>query len=197
MSFNPQYLATPTTLGEGQRTTGSVDASGALRVTSTGAGAAATTIQGAAADDAAVAGNPVLVAGKYESTLNTQENGDVSTLKTDANGRLLVTRTGLTPVVTSVAASSKVLSAAACNLHGVNVTSGAVAGYALIYNLSAAPIDGTVTPVKTYALAANSSLEVGFDPPLLMSTGAVVAFSSTGPFTQTLSATAFIGGEVS
>lgn len=35
MSFNPQYKASPDTLLEGQRTTGTVDSSGALRVSGT------------------------------------------------------------------------------------------------------------------------------------------------------------------
>lgn len=89
MSFNPIYRASPQTLEEGNRTTGTVDNTGALRVALSGSGSSSSTVQGPAADDAAVVGNPVLVAGKYESTLNTVENGDVSTLKTDANGRLL------------------------------------------------------------------------------------------------------------
>lgn len=90
MSFNPQYKATPTTLIEGQHTTGSVDSTGALRVVG-GTGASSNTVQGTAADDAAVVGNPVMAGGKYEATPNTVEDGDASFLKVDANGRLLVT----------------------------------------------------------------------------------------------------------
>lgn len=100
------------------------------------------------------------------------------------------------PNATAVAASSKVLATNKCRLHGFNVTAGAVAGHVLVYNLTAAPNDGTVTPVKAYPVAANSGIEVGYDPPLNMTTGCTIAFSSTGPFTQTLSATAFISGEV-
>jgi len=36
MSFNPQYKATPSTLTEGQFTSGSVDSTGALRTTTVG-----------------------------------------------------------------------------------------------------------------------------------------------------------------
>lgn len=93
MSFNPIYKATPETLSELQRTTGTATADGALRV-SVGTGTSSITVQGPAADDAAVVGNPIVIAGKYESTLNTVENGDVSTLKTDVNGRLLTAFAG-------------------------------------------------------------------------------------------------------
>lgn len=104
--------------------------------------------------------------------------------------------TGVAPSAVTVASSSRVLKASAGNLYGFNVTSGASAGYVLVYNLAAPPADGTVTPVKTYVIAANASLEVSYNPPRRFSTGCVVVFSTTGPFTQTLSATAFISGDM-
>ena len=51
-------------------------------------------VGGPAADDAAATGNPVLVGGKYEASLNTVEDGDASWLKVDANGRLLTAGAG-------------------------------------------------------------------------------------------------------
>lgn len=95
--------------------------------------------------------------------------------------------------VTAVAASSIIGKASPGNLYGVNVTSGASAGYVLIYNRTTAPADGVVTPARCIPLAANTGIELSWRPvPLYFSTGIVVAFSTTGCFTQTLSATAFI-----
>ena len=95
--------------------------------------------------------------------------------------------------VTAVASSSFVAKASPGNLYGVNVTSGASAGYVLIYNRTTAPADGVVTPARCIPLAANTGIELTWRPvPLYFSTGIVVAFSTTGCFTQTLSATAFI-----
>ena len=66
--------------------------SGAL-VTSTsgsGTGASASQVQGTAADNAAATGNPVLVAGQYNSTPQTYDSGDAVKLQTDQNGNTLV-----------------------------------------------------------------------------------------------------------
>jgi hypothetical protein len=104
--------------------------------------------------------------------------------------------TPVTPIATSVVASSLVLSAAPTTFRGANVTSGASAGYVMLFDEIFAPADGTVTPVKTWVIAANSTIEVGYDPGLVMQVGAVLVFSTTGPYTKTASATAFISGEV-
>jgi len=45
-------------------------------------------------------------------------------------------------------------------------------------------------------VAANTTLDRSFDPPLLMATGCILTFSTTGPTTQTKSATAFFGGRI-
>jgi hypothetical protein len=102
---------------------------------------------------------------------------------------------GTTNARTTVAASSLIAKASAGNLYQYNVTSGASAGYVLIYNSATVPADGTVTPVRCIPLAANTGIEV----PLrgsYHSAGIVLAFSTTGCFTQTLSATAFISAEI-
>lgn len=51
-------------------------------------------VGGAAADNAAAAGNPVLTAGKYNSAAPTYDNGDAATLQTDVNGNLKAVLTG-------------------------------------------------------------------------------------------------------
>lgn len=134
----------------------------------------------------------------------------VSTLLVDATGNALATATGInvvevpsaastagvTSVRSTVATASTVIKASAGNLYGFNVVSGASAGYILVYNATSAPADGTVTPIKCLPIAANTGIDVNMrGQPTYFSTGIVIAFSTTGCFTQTLSATAFISGD--
>lgn len=93
---------------------------------------------------------------------------------------------------TTVAAGSLIAKATAGNCYGFNVVSGASAGYFMLFNSATVPADGTVTPFRTYVMAANASLGVHWDVPRRFSAGIVGVFSTTGPFTKTLSATAFI-----
>jgi hypothetical protein len=104
---------------------------------------------------------------------------------------------GASATRTTAVASSLVLKASAGNLYDWRVTSGASAGYVLIYNATAAPADGAVQPFDCIALAANTTIGSGSHVvPERYTTGVVIAFSTTGCFTQTLSATAFIRGRV-
>ena len=64
---------------------------GDLQDSSAGGGSSSGSTTGAAADNAAASGNPVLVAGKYNSSAPTYDNGDAATLQTDVNGNLKVT----------------------------------------------------------------------------------------------------------
>lgn len=101
---------------------------------------------------------------------------------------------GIALTATTVAAGSLVLKASAGNLYGINITAGASAGYLMIFNATSAPADGTVTPIFCMAVAANASLAFQWDTPVVCSAGITAVFSTTGPFTKTISATAFISG---
>jgi len=96
---------------------------------------------------------------------------------------------------TTVAAGSLIAKASAGNLYGVNATSGASAGYLLIYDSATVPADGTTTPKKTYVMAANSTIAFDFDMPVRMASGIVLVFSTTGPFAKAISATAFLAAD--
>lgn len=96
----------------------------------------------------------------------------------------------------AAAASSHVLRSVAGRVDLIQVNSGAVPGYVMLHNLAAAPSNGAVTPALVWQLPANSTLTVGFDPPLQMTVGATLTFSTTGPTTLTLSATAWFNGRV-
>lgn len=104
---------------------------------------------------------------------------------------------GTAAAVTPVAAGSLVAKASGGTLYGVNVTAGASAGYVLIFNATTAPADGTVTPARCIPLAANTGIEVNYrSVPLYFATGITVVFSTTGCFSKTVSATAFIAADV-
>lgn len=94
---------------------------------------------------------------------------------------------------TTAAAGSIIAKASAGNLYGYEVTAGASAGYLMLFDSTTVPIDGAVTPKKVHAIAANASLSRSFSPPIRFATGIVAVFSTTGPFTKTISATAFLG----
>lgn len=86
-------------------------------------GSSSGSVQGAAADDAAASGNPVLVGGKYEATPNTVEDGDVSTLKTDANGNLrVVVRPASAGTKANVSGSASSVTILAANTSRKSVT---------------------------------------------------------------------------
>jgi hypothetical protein len=100
---------------------------------------------------------------------------------------------GVTRAVTSAAASALVIKASAGNLGRVGITTGANAGYLMLFNATTAPADGAVAPVSAYTVAANSTLEMDYSGAALQfATGMVAVFSTTGPFTKTASATAMI-----
>lgn len=101
----------------------------------------------------------------------------------------------IAPVVTGAVDDDLVLKASPGNLYGLQVLAGAVPGFVLLIDATAAPADGAVTPKKCWPLAANAALTLAFSPPLRFGTGIVAVFSTTGPFVKTASATAFMSGE--
>ena len=104
---------------------------------------------------------------------------------------------GLTPVVSAAVETGHVLKATAGNLYGLEVVSGASAGFVLLFNATSIPGDGAVTPVKCYTIAANSTIGINFTPtPEAFTTGITAVFSTTGCFTKTASATAYISGDI-
>lgn len=102
----------------------------------------------------------------------------------------------VTNIATTVAASALVLKASAGNLYDFNITAGASAGYLMIFNAITAPADGTVTPAVVLPVAANAGLGFTYPFPKRFTVGITMVFSTTGPFTKTASATAFLAGGV-
>jgi hypothetical protein len=98
----------------------------------------------------------------------------------------------IVPAVTTAAAGSLIAKASAGNVYSIGCTTGATAGYLMLFDSATVPADGTVQPKKTIAVAANTSIKQDFPVPARMGSGITLVFSSTGPFTKTLSATAFL-----
>lgn len=105
---------------------------------------------------------------------------------------------GALPVTTTNAvASNQVLKGAAGNGYRYAITTGASAGFFMVFDATTAPADGAVTPKICRAVAANTSLEINHSPqPDLFTTGIVEVFSTTGCYTKTASATAELEGSV-
>ena len=106
---------------------------------------------------------------------------------------------GLTSSSTAALAANQVVKASSGNLYSFEVsadsTLSAAAWWVMVYNATSAPDDGAVTPVKCYALPSGStSLSAAFPTPVNLSAGIVIGVSTTGCFTKTASAHAFISG---
>lgn len=108
---------------------------------------------------------------------------------------------GVAYVSTTALAANKIIKAGAGNLYSFNVgadsTLSAAAWWIMIYDLTAAPTDGAVTPAKCYPMPSGTT---GFSAaftsaPLALTTGITIGVSTTGCFTKTASTHAFISGD--
>jgi hypothetical protein len=101
------------------------------------------------------------------------------------------------PINSASAEGSHIFKTTSGNLFGFSVTTGATAGYVLVFNSATVPADGAVTPVACYVAPASNTLGVAFTPvPLTLSNGIVLVFSTSGCFTKTISATSFFLAEI-
>jgi hypothetical protein len=86
---------------------------------------------------------------------------------------------------------------APCQLRSLYITTGAVAGYLMVFNAVSAPADGAVTPRDCIYVPAlmTASLDLGTTGEMY-DTGVTASFSTTGCFSKTVSATAFFKARV-
>jgi len=99
---------------------------------------------GKAADNAAVSGNPILLAGRYSTTPATRDNGDVVTLETDATGSLLTKLTGSKALVRVIMADSTVtLGTSQSEIISITPTAGYKAKVINMFIYSPIPTGGT------------------------------------------------------
>lgn len=107
---------------------------------------------------------------------------------------------GLSPSSTSALAASQTIKGSAGNLYAFEVSADSTLSSApwwvMIFNATSLPADGAVTPAKCYAVAAGvPSVSYGWNTPVQFSNGIVIGASTTGCFTKTASAHAFISGD--
>lgn len=104
-----------------------------------------------------------------------------------SNANPLPTATPAAATVGSTALeNSHILKAAPGTLYTLQMNATAT-GYLMLFDAATAPGDGAVTPRKVFYFTTldNKTVDKVFNPPLAMTVGAVVAFSTTGPFTKT------------
>lgn len=112
----------------------------------------------------------------------------------DAAGRLYVIAdpSGLaaaTILYTSAALEgSKVVSATPIIISGLVVTTSSTAGYLMVWNQATVPADGAVTPALCFYIPSSPS-STGYAINFKGSTAASIAFSTTGCYSKTISAT--------
>lgn len=103
----------------------------------------------------------------------------------------------LASVVSTVLESAHVLKGSPGTLYSfqANVTQ---SGWVMLFDLAGVPAEGAVTPRKIWqvTISQTATLTVSFQPPLAMSVGATLVFSTTGPLTKTAAASAYFSGEV-
>lgn len=102
------------------------------------------------------------------------------------------------PIFTPVAAATLILKNGAGILYDAICTASAT-GYFLMFDATAVPADGTVSPNLCVAVGANQSVSFSSqtDTPVKFYNGCVLVFSTTGPFTKTTSSgTAHMSGRV-
>lgn len=148
---------------------------------------------------------PISINGAYNATAPTCTDQNGCWFQTDINGNLLVnqvTSSGATAATTSAsstaAGSNLVLKASAGNLYDLTVTIGATSGYAMLFDATALPSNGAVTPVWCAPVASNGtngSISAVWPAPKRFGTGITAGFSTTGCFTLTASATASFFGD--
>lgn len=104
---------------------------------------------------------------------------------------------GVGQIANPAVGSSLIAKTVSGELHGVNVVSGATAGFILVFDAKTVPADGAVTPAYCLPLAASTGIDWNFrSNPAVFVNGIVVVFSSTGCYSKTASATAFISASV-
>lgn len=104
---------------------------------------------------------------------------------------LAQTITPVAPVSSPSVSGGWVAASSATNAYRLSVTSGASAGYLMVFDATAVPADGAVVPKFCRPLAAGASVSMVFTSPASFRNGIVMVFSTTGCYAKAISNTAF------
>lgn len=200
------YNATSPTVTAGDISSCQATQRGSIKVTLFDTGANSAGLQTWSADDVAAASIGLTASnlnygfdGAAADRLRTVNGAATAGTGTQAVALAPSTAAGaaLASVVSTTAESSRVFKSGAGNAYEWQVSTGIVAGYVLVFDATAAPADGVVTPIQCVAVAASSTVGSTMHTlPERFATGYTVVFSTTGCFTKTASATAFIRARV-
>lgn len=106
--------------------------------------------------------------------------------------------TGLCSIWSTSAESSLVVKTGPGQLQDFTLNIGGTAGYVMVFDATAAPSDGSVTPrfcVPVQSNSTNGGVSVTWINPIAFQTGIVVTFSTTGCLSKTAANAAFISAE--
>lgn len=95
------------------------------------------------------------------------------------------------PVASPTISSAWIASNAPVSAYRLAATSGAIAGFFMVFDAKTVPVDGPVVPLFCRPMPANSNVSMTFTSPARFRNGLVLAFSSTGCYVKTASATAY------
>ena len=131
-----------------------------------------------------------------DNSLAMHQVPEVGGAAVDATNPMPVSPPAAATVCNAVAANSLVLKAAPGTLFAVNLNASGP-GYFLLFDAVTAPAQGACSPRKAWAFSGDT-IDVTFNPPLAMVQGAVLVFSTTGPFVNTApgAAQALFSGEI-
>lgn len=110
------------------------------------------------------------------------------------------TTNAVAAISSSALAANQIIKASPGNLYSFEVsadsTLSAAAWWVMIYDATAAPADGAITPKKCYAMALGvTSYAAAFPMPIIFATGITIGVSTTGCYSKTASTHAFISGD--
>jgi hypothetical protein len=136
------------------------------------------------------------------TTIQSKAGVPPNTLTPGQMSQIIIDSVGGKPVNAIIPAScaacgSLVVKSSAGIFLGATITTGATAGYLMLFAAGADPADGPVTPRGCIAVAANGTTTFNPSasmPGWVMPLGVTLVFSTTGCSTKTESATAFLFG---
>lgn len=142
-------------------------------------------------------GNVTVVGGNLTSVGSITGN---VTLGAGTNNIGIATIAPSATVVCAALCANLTISGSASHLAAFEVsadsTLSGAAWWVMIFNATAAPADGNVTPAKCYALPSGATaISAAFSTPVTFGTGITVGVSTTGCFTKTQSVHALISGD--
>lgn len=149
-------------------------------------------------------GLPTPIACAFNTTPTTLQSGQAGWIQCDNTGKMQVAATSAPATAiangsSTAVASNRVMKATAGSLLSLTVSTTTVSGWLMLFNATALPANGVVTPaycipVKSDGTSGGAAFQ--WSTPLSFTTGIVAGFSSTGCFTLTASATAAFFGQV-